>query len=137
MIQNAAGYLTLLPNFALYFGVALIISAVYLTIYSFVTPYAEWTLIKNGNNAAAISLSGAIFGFVIPLASTISHSLSLVDMVVWGLVAMVVQLLVYLIARVCKPHLNADIEAGRTAPAVLLAALSIAVGVLNAACMSY
>jgi putative membrane protein len=137
MLQTATNSLTLVPVFLLYFGAALSISAVYLVIYSFVTPYAEWTLIRQGNNAAAISLSGAIIGFVIPLASTISHSQSILDMIVWGIVAMIVQLLVYLIARVCKPHLNADIEAGRTAPAVLLAALSVAVGVLNAACMTY
>jgi putative membrane protein len=137
MFANAAHYLNTLPLFLLYFAVAIAISAAYLAIYSFVTPYAEWTLIRNGNNAAAIGLSGAIIGFVIPLASTISQSLSLTDMVVWGVVAMIVQLLVYLIARICKPHLNTDIEAGRTAPAVLLAALSVAVGILNAACMTY
>jgi putative membrane protein len=137
MMQSATTSLTLLPVLLLYFGAALGISAVYLVIYSFVTPYAEWTLIRQGNNAAAISLSGAIIGFVIPLASTISHSQSFLDMIVWSVVAMIVQLLVYLVARICKPHLNADIEAGRTAPAVLLAALSVAVGVLNAACMTY
>lgn len=137
MFANAAHYLTTLPLFLLYFAVSLAIGAVYLAIYSFVTPYAEWTLIRQGNNAAAIGLSGAIIGFVIPLANTISQSLSILDMIVWGIVAMVVQLLVYLVARICKPHLNADIEAGRTAPAVLLAALSVAVGALNAACMTY
>lgn len=137
MFANAATYLTTLPLFALYFAVSLVIGAVYLAIYSFVTPYPEWTLIRNGNNAAAISLSGAIIGFVIPLANTIQQSLSLLDMIVWGIVAMIVQLLTYLAARVLKPHLNTEIAAGRTAPAVLLAALSIAVGALNAACMTY
>jgi putative membrane protein len=46
-----------------------------------------------------------------------------------------VQLLAYLVARLALPHLEADIKAGKVAPAIFLAALSIAVALVNAACM--
>ncbi|MGQ0662713.1 MAG: DUF350 domain-containing protein [Pseudomonadota bacterium] len=135
MLQ-APTYLTTLPAFALYFVAGLAITAVFLWVYTWVTPYSEWTLIGEGNNAAAISLSGAALGFVIPLASTIIHSLNVLDMAVWGVVAMAVQLGTYRVARLLKPRLAEDIVAGRAAPALSLAALSVVVGILNAASMS-
>jgi putative membrane protein len=58
-------------------------------------------------------------------------------MVVWGVVAMLVQLATYLVARLLKPELNTAIAAGQTAPAISLAAMSIGVGILNAACLSW
>ena len=90
-----------------------------------------------GNVAAAISLSGAILGFMLPLASAIAHSVSLIDMLVWGVVALVVQLAVFAVVNRALPHFGEAIRAGRTAAATLLASLAIAVGLLNAACMTY
>lgn len=137
MFERAPTYLATLPNFLLYFAASLALTAAFLLIYTRVTPYREWALIRAGNNAAAVSLSGAGLGFVLPLASTIAHSVSWLDMVVWGVVAMVVQLATYLLARVLKPELNAAIAEGRTAPAISLAAMSVGVGILNAACLSW
>ena len=76
-------------------------------------------------------------GFVLPLASAIVHSVSLLDMAVWGLIALIIQLLAYLIARLLLPNLARDIPAGQIASGVFLAALSLAIGLLNAACMTY
>ena len=137
MFDRAPAYLVTLPNFLIYFAVSLALTAIFLLVYTRVTPYREWELIRAGNNAAAISLSGAGLGFVLPLASTITHSVSWLDMLVWGVVAMIVQLGVFLAARLLKPQLNADIAAGRTAPAVSLAAMSVGVGILNAACLTW
>ncbi|MDQ6917351.1 MAG: glutathionylspermidine synthase family protein [Pseudomonadota bacterium] len=97
----------------------------------------QLALIRDGNMAAAISLSGALLGFVLPLASAISHSVSPVDMVAWGVIALIVQLVVYAVTSRLVPRFREAIEAGRTAPATLLAALSVSAGILNAASMSY
>ncbi len=133
LTQSLAG----LPSFLAYFATAIGLLALFLLAYLFVTPYREIALIRAGNAAAAASLSGVILGFVLPLASAIAHSVGLLDMTVWGLVALVVQLLVYLAARLLLPDLVRDIPAGRIASGVLLGALSLAVGILNAACMTY
>jgi putative membrane protein len=106
-------------------------------VYVAVTPHKEFALIRAGNTAAAVSLSGAVIGFVLPLASVIVNSLNLIDTLVWGAVALVVQIMVFLIARVLIPGLPKAIEEGQVATAWMLAAFSIAVGVLNAACMTY
>ena len=131
--QSIAGF----PDFLLYFVLALVLLAIFLAIYVRVTPYREIALIREGNIAASISLSGAVVGLVLPLASAISHSVSPLDMLAWGVIALVVQLVVYALTSRLVPHFRQAIEAGRAAPAVLLAALSVAVGILNAASMSY
>jgi putative membrane protein len=130
-------FLTAVPSFFAYFGVAIVLIAVFLLVYVNVTPYEEVALIRAGNSAAAVSLSGALFGFVMPVANAIAHSESLADLAAWGGVAGIVQILAYLAARFAFPQMNSDIPAGKVAPAIFLAVLSLSVGLVSAACMSY
>src|SRR5713101_2005272 len=88
-----------LDDFLAYFLMALVLVAVFLAVYVRVTPYREIALIRQGNLAASLSLSGALLGFVIPLASAIAHSVAWWDMLLWGAVALVVQLLSYFAVR--------------------------------------
>jgi putative membrane protein len=132
-----AHFFATLPNFLAYLGTALALVAAFVTIYLYVTPYDEIALIRSNNTAAAISLSGALLGFAMPIANVIAHSDTLIDLAVWGAIAGVVQLLAWGVARVALPHLEEDIGAGRVAPATFVAALSLTVGLLNAACMTY
>jgi putative membrane protein len=125
------------PSFLVYFALALVLLALFVVVYVRVTPYREFALIRQGNVAAAISLSGAILGFVMPLASAVAHSVNLVDMLAWSVVALVVQIIVYIVATRMLLHLREAIEAGVVAPAVLLATLAVSVGLLNAACLTY
>ena len=131
--QSIAGF----PDFLLYFVLALVLLAIFVAIYVRVTPYREIALIREGNIAASISLSGAVIGLVLPLASAIAHSVSPLDMVAWGVIALVVQLIVYAVTGALVPRFREAIEAGHAAPATLLAALSVSAGILNAASMSY
>lgn len=129
--------LTMFPAFLSYFAVAIVLVAVFLLVYVNVTPYQEFALIRAGNTAAAITLSGALLGFAMPIANVIAHSDTLADLAAWGGIAGVVQILTYLVARFSMPQLNEDIPAGKIAPAIMLAALSLAVGLIDAACMTY
>lgn len=130
-------FLTAVPSFFAYFGVAIALIAIFLLVYVNVTPYEEVALIRAGNAAAAVSLSGALFGFVMPVANAIAHSESLADLAAWGGVAGIVQILAYLAARFAFPQMNSDIPAGKVAPAIFLAVLSLSIGLVSAACMSY
>jgi len=129
--------LATLPSFLAYFVGALGLVAVFIFVYEKFTPYREFQLISEGNVAAAISLGGAVLGFAMPLASVIAHSVGWIDMIVWGVVALVVQLAVYAAARFFAPRLIAHIESGQVAPATALATASLTVGLLNAACITY
>ncbi len=129
-------YLQTIPNFLMFFAAAAAFALLFLFAYTRVTPWDEMKLIRAGNDAAAISLAGAGLGFVIPLATVTSNSLNIADMAVWSAVALVVQLAAFFAVRVVKPNLAADIEAGKTAPAVSYAAFALGTGILNAACMT-
>lgn len=124
-------------SFLLYFGVALVAEAIFVALYMAVTPHQEAALIKRGNAAAAISLGGAVLGFTLPLASVIVHSVSLLDMAAWSTVALIVQLGVYLIVDFLLRKISRHIEDGNVAAAATLATASIAIGMINAASMTY
>ena len=126
-----------IDDFFLYFLMSLALVAAFLAIYTWVTPYRELELIRQGNLAASVSLSGALLGFVVPLASAIAHAVAWWDMLLWGGVALVVQLASYFAIRAIVPTLPEDIPAGRVAQGLLLGASSLAIGILNAASITY
>lgn len=134
-MNDTLQFLSTLPAFLAYLGAALGLTALFCVLYTAITPHAEWKLLRAGNLSASLAFGGALLGFVLPLSSAISHSVSLLDMVVWGGVALVVQLLAFLGARLLIPGLPAKIEADQRGAATAVAVLFVAVGLLNAACM--
>ena len=126
-----------IDSFLIYLTVSVTYLAVFVVLYIRVTPYREIELIRGGNMAAAFSLSGSILGFVVPLAAAIQHSVSLVDMAIWGLIAMLVQIAAFIVAKLLIPSITDDIPANKTSAGFFLGCLSLGVGLLNAACMSY
>ncbi|MDR1163476.1 MAG: DUF350 domain-containing protein [Candidatus Accumulibacter sp.] len=129
--------LSALPAFLSYFVTGAVLLFAFLLIYVVLTPHSEIRLINEGNVAAAVSLAGAMTGFVLPIANVIAHSDSLTDLIAWGAVAGVIQLVLYVVVRMAFPRLSDSIVQGKVAPALFLAASSFVVGVLNAACMTY
>lgn len=126
-----------LTNFALYFGIALVALLLFKVLYTLFTPYDDWALVKEQNMAAASALSGATIGFAIALSSAISNSISLIDFAVWAVVALFSQILAYLVVRLFMPKITQRIKDGETPAGVVLGAVSIAIGILNAASMTY
>lgn len=135
--HRALDYLTGLPAFAAYFGLALVLLTAFVFIYVRVTPYREIQLIRDGNAAAAASLGGALIGFALPVASAIENSVSILDMLMWAAVALIVQLIAYALVRLLVPAIASHIQEGKVASGVFLGAASIAIGLLNAASMTY
>ncbi len=124
-------------EFLVYAGLAVAYVYVFLIVYAKITPYNEIELIKDGNVAAAISLSGALLGFTLPLASAIIHAVHPWDMMLWAVIAAVVQLLVYVAVRYSLLNVTRLIPEGQVAAGVVLGAVSLSAGILNAACMTY
>ena len=137
MTFSFAPSLSTLPDFLAYFVLAIVLAALFVVTYVWITPQREIALIRANNRAAALSFGGAFLGFVVPLAAAISQSVGLVDCAISGVIALVVQLLVFYAARLLLPDLATRIENDEQAAAMLVAALSLGVGVLNAACMTY
>ena len=126
-----------LDDFLVYFGLCLVFVAVYLVVYMWVTPYNEIRLIRGGNPAAAWSLGFSLLGFSLPLASAVIHSVNPWDLALWALIALVVQVLAFVVVRLMLPDLPKHINEGQVASGAFLGCVSLAVGVLNAACMTY
>jgi putative membrane protein len=124
-------------NFLIYLAVSLVLLRVFVSIYIRVTPFAEFTLMREGNIGAAFSLGGAILGFVIPLGAAIRYSVSLVDMAIWGVIALAVQIAAFVVVRISLPTICDDITRGNAAQGFFLGCTALAAGVLNAACMSF
>lgn len=134
--MGIARSLSTFPNFAIYFVCAALLTALFLVLYSSLTPQRELRLIREGNIAAAIALIGGLLGFVVPLASVIAHSASLIDVVIWGIIALAVQIGGFIAARIVLPHLPQAIADGNVSDAIFLGGLSVSLGILDAACMA-
>lgn len=126
-----------LPAFLAYYATALALVGAYLAVYLMATAHREIALIRAGNAAAATALGASLIGYTLPLFVAIYNAQSLLDCVVWGLVALVVQMLIYWGMRFVLPDLSVRIERGERAAAILLAAASLAGGLINAASMTY
>ena len=109
----------------------------YLLVYTRVTPHNEFQLIRDNDPAAAIALGLSLLGFVLPVVSAIAHSANVVDCLIWSLVALVVQIVVYYLVKIPVPNLSQRIADGQMAPAIWLGLSSLAAGALNAASMIY
>jgi len=124
-------------EFLVYAGLAIAFIYAYMIAYLWVTPYNELQLIKDGNIAAALSLSGSVLGFTFPLAASIFQAVHPWDMMLWALIAAIVQLLVYVAVRYSLLNVSRRIPEGQVATGIVLAAISMSAGLLNAACMTY
>lgn len=137
MLATTLSSLNGIPPFLAYFAVAIVLVLIFVRIYTWATPQDELALIKANNPAAALAFGGALIGFALPLSSAITHSLSLLDCAVWGAVALFVQVLTFVVLRVAVKQLPERINQGEIATGIFVAATAIAVGLINAACMSY
>jgi putative membrane protein len=107
-----------------------------LAIYIWLTPYREVKLIREGNVAAAITLSGQMLALALPLGGMLAHSVSLADIALWGIVAVLLQLIAFAAVAILVRDLPKAIERGEIARALVLAAAQIVAGIFNAAAMS-
>jgi putative membrane protein len=123
--------------FLVAFAVAGLFTVAFKLIYQWVTPYNEAKLIREGNVAAAVALGGALVGYVLPLASALSNTVSLVEFCAWAALAGVIQIAAFTLVRVvAMKDVSARIEKGELAAGLYLMSISLAVGLLNAACMT-
>jgi len=132
-ILDALG--TGLPMLLLQFLLVLALLVAGIFIYMAVTPFHERDLLRNGNPAAATVLGGALVALAIPLAALLATTAALLDILVWGVVAVLLQLLTVTILLHLLRGMRAMIEAGQVAAAIPLVAAQLSIGLLNAAAM--
>ena len=124
------------PILILHLAATTAIAIVGVAIYVAITPYHEFKLIREGNTAAAVSLSGAIVGIAVPLAFCMAASVSVIDILVWGTVTLALQLIAYKATDLLLRGLPERIEKDEIGPAMVLVSIKLAVAAVNAAAVS-
>ena len=125
-----------LPVLVLQMAITLALLGAGIAAYMAVTPFHEMRLVRAGNAAAGIVLMGAIVALAIPLAATLGTSLVTLDILLWGIVAVVLQLLAFLLTTALFRGLRGMIEAGNIAAACVTVAIQLAVALINAGAMA-
>lgn len=134
--MNWTVWLVGLPAFLTYFGVAIGLMLIFAFVYTRITEHDEFALIREGKSAAAVALGGSLIAFVLPLCSAIIHSASLADFVIWAAIALIIQLATFFAVRIFIPNLSQRIAHNEMASGLFVALASVAVGAINAACMT-
>jgi putative membrane protein len=124
-----------LPMLLLQFVLVLALLVAGIFIYMAITPFHERELLRNGNPAAATVLGGALVALAVPLAALLATTGALLDILVWGVVAVLLQLLTVAIVSHLFRAMRVMIEAGQVAGAIPLVAAQLSIGLLNAAAM--
>ncbi|OYD08081.1 DUF350 domain-containing protein [Paludifilum halophilum] len=136
-------------NFLMYLGVTLPLVILGTILFLFTTPYREYRLIKEGADtsdpqkrsaakAASYDLGGKILGLALVLASAIYHSTHLVDLIIWGVIGAVFQVLVFYLFELLTPfRVVSEIPKGNVSVGLFACFLSVSTGLLMAALLSY
>ena len=125
-----------LPVLIIDLAVTLALLTAGIAAYMSVAPYRELALVREGNVAAAIILVAQTFALAIPLAAMLAHSVSIPDIILWGIVALLLQFVAVGAVRLAVPGLPTLIQHGKVAPALVAAGALIVTGLLNAAALS-
>ncbi len=123
-------------NYLLHLLAASALVLAFFIVYTKITPFDEVLLIRQGNHAATLSLGGALLGFAVTVASAILHTADFMQFLAWAGGAAVVQVLVYLVATRLLHMAKDQIEANNGAFGGLMGTISLAIGIINAACIS-
>ncbi|MEA3513480.1 MAG: DUF350 domain-containing protein [Campylobacterota bacterium] len=126
--------------FILFFSSAIVLLGVFLYLYALITPYDDYELIFQQNNkAAAIGFGGSIMGVTFPIYSALVHSISYFDFLIWGAIAICIQLLfaLFITRFSTKFNLTKSIEEEKVSVGIIIAFIAISIGLINAGSMSY
>jgi putative membrane protein len=124
------------PTTLLHLGVTLVLLVAGAAIYAFLTPHREIQLIREGNAAAALSFGGVLVGLALPLGFALAASTSLLEIALWGVTTVVLQLALFWLTDLVLVGLPQRIREGEVAAAALLVAAKLAVAVLLAAAVT-
>jgi len=123
------------PDFLLYGAVTLGLLTLGCVVHILLTPMKEMQLIRDGNVAAGIGVAAVIVGLAIPMAACLASAASVYDVVIWGVVAILLQMLAFRAADLILRDLPKRIERNEIGAAMVLAAVKLAAAMVMAAAL--
>mgnify|MGYP001185221610 CR=1 FL=1 len=135
--MNAAieSFVSGFPDFLIYAGAAGALLIFACTLYILLTPQREMALLREGNASAGLALAGVIIGLAIPIASCLASSVSLFDLLIWGVVSLLIQILAVRFVDLILRDLPRRIENDEAGAAILLIAVKVASALIIAAAL--
>jgi len=118
------------PDFIIQLAVALGLFVASLVIYVLMTPHKELDLIRAGNPSAALAFGGVIVGLAIPLGACLAHSFGLIDLTIWAVVTLLLQIIAFRFADIFLRHLPRRIAEGDVAAAIFLMSIKIGLALI-------
>lgn len=125
-----------LPVLLVQLAVTLALLVAGVAVYTRITPFDERRLVAEGNAAGGLTLAGSIVALAIPLAATLATSAFVADILLWGVVALILQLVAFAVATLLIRDLRGQIESGNVASAAALVGVQLGVALINAAAMA-
>ncbi|TBL77677.1 DUF350 domain-containing protein [Paenibacillus thalictri] len=136
-------------NFLLYAVITLPLIGLGIVFFIWTTPYSELKLIRAGSEvedkqkvaaakATVYDLGGKMIGQALVLASAVYHSVGLLDLVVWGLLGIAFQVIVFYLFEWITPFkVVEEIPRGNVSVGMFSFFLSLTTGILMASLISY
>jgi putative membrane protein len=130
-----AAFVSGFPAYLLHVFVATVLVVASTTVYVLLSPYKEVELMRKGNGSAGLTFAGVILGLSIPMAASLASAHSLFDLAIWGIVALLMQLVAFRVVDLLLPNLAKRIENEEAGAAIVTVAVKIACGLILAAGM--
>ncbi|SDZ20566.1 DUF350 domain-containing protein [Thermoactinomyces sp. DSM 45892] len=136
-------------NFFTYLGISIPILVLGVVVFAVTTPYPEFQMLKEASQmddaskvaagkAAAYDLSGKILGLTIVLASAILSAQNIVDFIIWGVIGVVFQVLVFYLFHLITPFsVIKEIPKGNVSIAIFSSRISLISSLILAASIYY
>ena len=113
----------------------LAMTAIYLTgllVYVKLTPYRELELVQQGNMAAAVTFSSLVVSLSLPLAACMVNRYAIAESVVWGVLSLLLQILLFRVTDAVFKGMPERIENNEVPAATVFASFKIAGSILLA-----
>ena len=123
------------PEFLMQVGVTLGVLIAGCILHVLLTPMKEMKLIREGNVSAGISFAAVIVGLAIPMAACLATATSIYNILIWGVVVILLQLLAFRVVDLILRDLPRRIARDDIGAALVLAAVKIAAAMVMAAAL--
>ena len=113
----------------------LAMTAIYLVglfVYVRLTPYRELELVQEGNMAAAVTFSSLVVSLSLPLAACMVNRYAIAESVVWGVLSLLLQILLFRVTDAVFKGMPERIENNEVPAATVFASFKIAGSILLA-----
>lgn len=124
------------PDFIAQLGAAIALYIISIFVYVLMTPHKEVALIRAGNPSASLAFGGVVVGLAIPLGACLAHSSGVIDLAIWAIVTLLLQLLAFRFADIFLRGLPRRIAEGDVAAAIYLMSVKIGLALILAGAVS-